>query len=824
MALVITTTSCTNQTQWEADRNNAIYPAFVDNLPYWAYANEVSLESSETDYFQLKASGGTTYSWTLVSGSLPPGLSFGKDSATDGKIHGTPTKEGTYTFTVQVSSPGQASVQKTLSMLADFWRAKWLRDARTTITTHWGKMSGPISILNTQDPVTNVINTHISEWEARSTQYNVVAYADQMEEWGMNVLEVSPVWQNRALTWPSTTPTRYHDHSTRDFLGENITEFHSRGMKVLGYFAADSQFYGTPPNILTDGDSPYGNWGGPNIGAIRELVRDKKLDGFVFDIGAAIEVPGVNPGWLSRTAMIASIRFLNPWCIFGINPGVRDHGLRVGGTLIAYPHCDFVIFESVKSKSTSEALLELGIPSAAQKKMAIYAWQQISSSWGYGPDSDTDPLKNIDGIRRNMSKNWNAGATMSCGLPVKDTGLFVDDHFRETFDEIGEYHKANKNFSEDPQISYANGFITITTASKARIFYTLDGTEPNTSSLIYMKPIPVATNTKIRVRTLQRGKAIGYIQDFDVESLPAVESQILFASVPNDVNRAEDEDESYYRGMLITVGQTPIEITGIGRKVAGSMTKDHDVIIRRRWDEYPMYVGSIKTTDALEGQYKFANIASIRLEAGQKYLIACKEDDTEQYASNSFLTIPTMPYVEIRSSFMLSHLGDLFPIVQDNIGQFLNIKYRALVLERSANVLLGSKNAFISNITGGPLEPSASVYFADNATNGDDVSMAIAGGEYGYTLKCDAGEPYEISKVHIQFGEGYATEFELLASLSDQLPSATSVLRIYDNTAHVLDLSFARITARCLFLKAIKPDDAGQPGGQMSVIKFEAYK
>ncbi len=51
-----------------------------------------------------------------------------------------------------------------------------------------------------------------------------------------------------------------------------------------------------------------------------------------------------------------------------------------------------------------------------------------------------------------------------------------------------------------------------------------------------------------------------------------------------------------------------------------------------------------------------------------------------------------MPYVEIRSSFMLSHLETCFLILfKDNIGQFLNIKYRALVLERSANVLLGSK-------------------------------------------------------------------------------------------------------------------------------------
>lgn len=839
MPLAITTTSCTNRAQWEADRDNAIYPAFVDNLPYWAFKDDQSLCTSQTDFFQLKATGGTSYSWRFISGSLPPGLKFGKESLTDGKIYGTPTKEGTYTFTVEVSSPGETPVQKTLLMIADFWRAKWLRDARTTITTHWGKMSYP-PIKNTQTTDGEIL-IHIKEWECRTDYYDVVAYADQLEAWGINVLEVSPVWQNRALTWPSTTDTRYHDHSDRDFLGENITEFHSRGMKVLGYFAPDSRYYGDPPNILTDGSEPYGNWGGPNIGAIRELVRDKKLDGFVFDVGAATEIGSwIIPGWLNRSAMIASIRYYNPWCIFGINPGTRDLGQQRGGTLIAYPHCDFVIFESVKntSKSISEAMLEVGTPSAAQKKMAIYAWQQISTSWVYGVDSATDPLKEIGGIRRNMSKNWNAGATMSCGLPVKGDGWFVDDHFKATFDEIGAYHSANKNFSEDPQISYASGFITITTVNHARIFYTLDGTEPNTSSLIYMQPIPVATNTKIRARTLQRGKTIGYIKDFYVESLPALESQKLFETVPNDVSKSEAPKVSYYRGMEFTVGRTPIELTGIGRKVVGSMLKEHKLIIRRRWDEYPIYVGSIKTTDPVEGDYKFSDIGTIRLEAGQKYIIACREgeigDDcnpsfvpaTDQYASNNFSMIPSMPYLDIKGSFMLSHLGDLFPVNEDHIGQFLNLKYRPLNQERSANVLLGSTNSFLKNNTDIPLGPSATIYFADNATNGDSISYAVAGGDFAFTLKCDAGQPYEVSRVHIMFNEGYPTEFELLTSLSSERASARSVVTVYDNNSRSIDLTFSRITARYFFLQAIKPTVSGPPedGGQMQVIKFEVYK
>jgi hypothetical protein len=48
----------------------------------------------------LSATGGTSpYSWTLTTGSLPPGLSL----ATAGSIYGTPTTAGTYNFTVQVA-------------------------------------------------------------------------------------------------------------------------------------------------------------------------------------------------------------------------------------------------------------------------------------------------------------------------------------------------------------------------------------------------------------------------------------------------------------------------------------------------------------------------------------------------------------------------------------------------------------------------------------------------------------------------------------------------------------------------------------------------
>jgi hypothetical protein len=54
----------------------------------------------------LSATGGTPpYTWSVISGSLPPGLSL----SSGGVLSGTPTTANTYNFTVQVSGGGTAS-------------------------------------------------------------------------------------------------------------------------------------------------------------------------------------------------------------------------------------------------------------------------------------------------------------------------------------------------------------------------------------------------------------------------------------------------------------------------------------------------------------------------------------------------------------------------------------------------------------------------------------------------------------------------------------------------------------------------------------------
>lgn len=71
-----------------------------------------------TAYSQpVAASGGSPpYSWSVVSGSLPPGLALSPSGTPSATISGTPTTQGTYPFTVQVSDSASGTDTQALSI------------------------------------------------------------------------------------------------------------------------------------------------------------------------------------------------------------------------------------------------------------------------------------------------------------------------------------------------------------------------------------------------------------------------------------------------------------------------------------------------------------------------------------------------------------------------------------------------------------------------------------------------------------------------------------------------------------------------------------
>jgi len=106
----------------------------------------------------LAAAGGTApYAWALTSGALAPGLTL----STSGAISGTPTKDGAYTLTVQVTDAEGATATKlfelviilptpvitTSSLLAGSFRHAYSTTLRATDGTPgytWSKIGGSL--------------------------------------------------------------------------------------------------------------------------------------------------------------------------------------------------------------------------------------------------------------------------------------------------------------------------------------------------------------------------------------------------------------------------------------------------------------------------------------------------------------------------------------------------------------------------------------------------------------------------------------------------------------------------------------------------------
>jgi len=122
-----------------------------------------------------------------------------------------------------------------------------------------------------------------------------------------------------------------------------------------------------------------------------------------------------------------------------------------------------------------------------------------------------------------------------------------------------------------------------------------------------------------------------------------------------------------------------------------------------------------------------------------------------------------------------------------------------------------------------PLGPSVGdIHAARHGVDGDPATCAQAGNQWAWTYEVNLLRPEKLSRVVIVFGPGYATEFELLASLDGQ--KWQTLAHRGDQHGGRVDLDFPTIEARLLRVRAIKPDGPGQPGSQMSIAELEAYE
>ncbi len=795
--LTITTTSSTAYMQ---DRNNAIYPAFVDHMAYQSWT-----ESGSKDYFQLQARGGSSYAWEVIQGQLPDGLTL----SLEGKIAGTPQKEGTFTFTVKVRS-GEQSATRELIMVAEPYRAQWYERAKFGVNVSCGFLSEP-RIVGAWTMPKDTIQAKIRKLEARMTAFDANAWVDETINLGGKFLNYAGHSFDAWRMWPSITPTNGEMKTTRNYVGELITACHAKHIKFISYFAPDKG--GNPgntdyavwtPEVATGFDA----WGNLNFGLCKELV-DMGADGVWVDVGATPELFAVDPNWFNWQKIVSYARTKNPYFIFFSNPGIRAFGSAVN-----YFYNDVAVFEG--EARMESALVGVGHLPATPKKMAAETTILLDLEWAWNSSRGIPnvPAKDPDVLIEYIKRNWENGATVSLNWPVKPDGTFIVPEYRAALTKIGNFVRANQPWLPAPEIVEEEGKIEIKAEKGTRIFYTTNGTTPGEQSPIFMNKIPAVEGIKAVAVTKEGNRSR------TVESPQKVVSSLsgyatLFTSATGNVSRVDTL--GYFRGMRIVVGAADVWLGAVGRPDAGQA--DYELLIKDFSSDKPVlhWKGSAVTK---EGSTAYLRLPETRLTAGHSYLIAFKENGA--YLANTLSTLPFNSDLRLVEKYVLNARGDRMPLVVDGYGALLNLKYK-LSPEKSKNLALGKPVVFLSNVNGSLLNPSAELLFAENGVDGDMNTIAVGGGEYAYTYRIDLLETTPIREVKLFFWpENIGTEMEIYTSLDGV--NLTKRLSINNsNLKTELILSLGSVNARYVYIKALKPDGPRQPGSQMSFREVQVF-
>ncbi len=121
-----------------------------------------------------------------------------------------------------------------------------------------------------------------------------------------------------------------------------------------------------------------------------------------------------------------------------------------------------------------------------------------------------------------------------------------------------------------------------------------------------------------------------------------------------------------------------------------------------------------------------------------------------------------------------------------------------------------------------PLGPSGGVSHPWNGVDGDPRTWAQAGGEWAWAYDVHLIREESVRRIVIRFGPGFATEFDILASLDGD--AWTTLGTFAEQSGGSVELNCEPIQVKVIRIRGLKPDGPNQSGGQMSIAEVEIYE
>jgi F5/8 type C domain/Alpha-L-fucosidase len=139
----------------------------------------------------------------------------------------------------------------------------------------------------------------------------------------------------------------------------------------------------------------------------------------------------------------------------------------------------------------------------------------------------------------------------------------------------------------------------------------------------------------------------------------------------------------------------------------------------------------------------------------------------------------------------------------------------------SKNVAL-NKKAKLLNVNGDrELAVNSGRFFSRLGVDGDIKTFTLAGGEWPWTYQVDLAKPYSISRISVTFGLTFATEYKIM--FSEDAVNWSIIKHEKNAQGGTYNYKISRSKMRYLRVQGLKPNKAGQYGGQMSIAELEAY-